>query len=106
MRQADEKLQKAGLTYQSGSVSPPSAIVPDTGGLYCFIPVTFRARIDGSRYLLKSSLLGISSDDGKTWKFLYTSQGEANIRKVVPEIPGALKFPAEVDPVPDPDVKK
>jgi hypothetical protein len=52
--------------------------------------------------LLKSPMVGASYDEAKTWRFLDISPGEEKVRKMVPEIPKSLKFPADEDPQPDP----
>ena len=95
-------LEENGLTYLSGKADTPDALHQAGSDLYWVIPVAYRLKSENAKVVLKSPLIGVSTDGGKNWKFLDTSGGETNVRKLVPEIPGALKFPPDEDPTVEP----
>jgi hypothetical protein len=101
-RRKVEKLESDGIKRLSGRAVLPATIERSGKTLYCLIPVTYRVDTGEAKVLVKSPFLGVSIDDGKSWKFLDTEVGEEKLRKLLPEIPRNLKFPAEVEPVVEP----
>jgi len=88
-------IEQQGVTYVSGRADAPSTIYMAESGIYCVVPVVYRVRAGENKLIMKSPLIGVSTDSGKTWKFLDTSPGESVVRKVFPEIPKELKFPPD-----------
>ena len=102
---AEEELKKAeqdGVKMLSvAEVLLPEKIYPSVKAHYCVVPVSFRIKVDDSRYFLRSSLIGISINAGKTWKFVDISLGEKAVRALLPDMPKELAFPPKAEAVPD-----
>lgn len=88
-------LENQGVSYVSGKADTPTSLYKSKTELYCVVPVAYRVKAGDNKLIMKSPLIGVSTDRGKTWRFLDTSPGEANVRKVVPELPTELKFPPD-----------
>ncbi len=88
-----------GLTFESCKVEPATDLHQTKDGLFCLVPLTLKMKIQGKILTKKSSLLGISTDEGKNWKFVDATNGEQNVRKLLPEIPESLKIPKTEKPV-------
>jgi hypothetical protein len=102
---AEEELKKAeqdGVKMLSvAEVLLPKKIYPSAKAHYCVVPVSFHIKVDDSKYLLRSALIGISIDAGKTWKFVDISLGEEAVRKLLPDMPKELDFPPKAEAVPE-----
>jgi hypothetical protein len=93
-REAMKKMETEGVKMVSlGKVLAPEKIYPAGESLYCAVPVSFHMTIDDSKVLLRSALIGVSGDSGKTWKFVDISRGEKLVRELLPDMPAELKFP-------------
>ena len=105
IRLAEEEMKK---TEQDGvkmlsvaEVTSTREDLPFGQAHYCVVPVSFQIKVDDSKYFLRSALIGISIDAGKTWKFVDTSMGEEAVRKFLPDMPKELDFPPKAEAVPD-----
>ncbi len=72
---------------------------------YCVVPISFKVKIDDADYHLKSALIGMSINSGKTWKFVDISMGEKIVRKVLHDMPAELEFPPKAELIPESAVK-
>ena len=97
-----KRAEQGGLKMLSvESVPFPGKIFATKKAHYCVVPVSFRITVGESRFLLRSALIGVSNDSGKTWKFVDVSMGEKTIRKYIPDIPQELEFPPKSQLIPD-----
>lgn len=97
-RKMREKIHQEGVAYLSAKTEAPDALHRSGNVLYCLVPMTYGMKNTETRFRLRSPLIGVSFDDGKTWKFLDTASGEEKVRKLAPEIPRSLKLPPEAEP--------
>lgn len=102
LRRARAGLEADGVSYLSGEAGLPASLHRGKGGLYCVVPVAYRIRSGDDRYRLRSPLVAVSADEGRTWRFADTAPGEEAVRKVIPEIPRDLAFPADEEPTIEP----
>ena len=96
-----EKLKIAGLSFVSVQAQVPTEVIAGGAGWYCVVPLTYRVKTVEGRMLLDQPMLGISNDDGKTWRYLDLTMTEPQVRKLFPEIPKTLKIPPDAEPRPD-----
>jgi hypothetical protein len=102
-----KKTEQGGLKMLSvAEVLLPKKIYSSAKAHYCVVPVSFHIRVDDSKYLLRSALIGISIDTGKTWKFVDISMGEEDVRKLLPDMPKELDFPPKADAIPEKDADR
>jgi hypothetical protein len=85
------------LTFRIGA---PSEFKTGGSDLFIVIPTEVDAKLRDGKLTTKSFLVGISSDQGKTWFFADGAQlNEENIKSMFPKFPAALKLPAKTPPV-------
>ena len=65
------------------------------GAHYAVVPYTMALSGSGKKGTSKTSVVGISSDGGKTWRFAQVSarDGEDGIRRMFPDFPRDLRIP-------------
>ena len=50
----------------------------------------------GKKITLSSAVVGISSDEGKSWKFVnLDDKGEKGVREMLPNLPADMKIPKQ-----------
>lgn len=98
VRKGMADLKDQGFNFDAGTVEAPKAIREADGKAYAVVPTTINISFDKGTLKAQSYLLGVSSDDGKTWTFLDGSPGPEAIRKLLPDIPEALELPEKKDP--------
>lgn len=92
-RKAIDGLKKSGYAFESCKVEVPQSLKRTPVGLFCLVPMSVRIKLTKNRTMTtRSALLAFSADDGKTWKFVDTSSGDEEVRKLLPEIPKELQF--------------
>lgn len=99
-KSAMEMFKKQGIEVVSYKTSEPGEIVKGEGKSYVVIPATLEMKAPVGKIKVKSYLLGITTDEGKTWKFL-DGAGLANKElkdKIIPNLPAKLKLPEPQQP--------
>jgi hypothetical protein len=97
---AMEMFKQQGIEVISYKMAEPGEIVKGEGKSYVVVPATMEMKAPVGKIKVKSYLLGISTDDGKSWKFLDGS-GLANKElkdKIIPNLPAKLKLPEPQQP--------
>jgi hypothetical protein len=88
-----------GLTLHSIKVndaSDPVTAGPDT---FVVVPFLMEIKAPGEKHLVKSFVIGVSSDQGKSWVFVNGDLDLKTIKRVVPNLPEQLKLPEKQKPV-------
>lgn len=88
-----KEMAENGLVIESVVVGEPEEPVRAGADLYLLVPTTMSASMRGKKINGNSALLGVSTDDGKTWKFIDCSPGSAEIRGDFPNIPKSITIP-------------
>jgi hypothetical protein len=93
-------LKDQGFTFKEYTVGKPEAPVIDGKTAYVIIPTVLK--IDGPKVKLEGDgyLIGISTDQGKTWTFADgAGMDNPKLKKAVfPTLPAGLKLPANKPP--------
>lgn len=99
-----KKAEQDGVKMLSAQdVLAPAKIYPSKRAHYCVVPVSFKMKIDDKKFHLKTALIGISIDSGKSWKFVDISLGEETVRKLLIDMPKELEFPPKAELIPESD---
>lgn len=94
-----EDMRADGARMESASVGQPEQMMRAGEQLVTIIPVEQVATLNEGQILFSSHLLGISSDDGKSWTFVDTATLTAqNVRDLIPNFNPALKLPPMAAP--------
>lgn len=88
-----KEMTEGGLVIESVAVGEPEEPVRAGAELYLLVPTKMSATMQGKTVKGNSALLGVSTDDGKTWKFIDCSPGSAEIRREFPNIPKSITIP-------------
>ena len=77
-------------------VGEPGDAVESEGKIFAIVPTVTRIDTPTATMTEKGYLLGISSDNGATWKFIVADKLDgARTYLLVPDLPGGLKFPKD-----------
>lgn len=89
-----------GVKITSYNVSDPEMIVTGGDSQYTVVPTSIEMTFPQFKIRVKSYLLGISEDSGKSWKFIDGSSMEKpESRKLfLPDLPADLKLPPKQQP--------
>lgn len=93
-----KKLKEAGTEFKAVKMGEASDPVKGDKDLYICIPFTFEMLTPNGKVAVQSSLLGISSDSGKTWVFVDAIAGRASLKKSFPDLPEKLVIPKNDPP--------
>jgi hypothetical protein len=95
-----KKLKDEGFSFRSVEVAEPGEYVEEGKSTYVVVPTTTEMSVPGGRMVLRSYLLGISTDGGKAWTFVDGSgMGTVEKRKMIfPKLPEKLKLPEAHEP--------
>jgi hypothetical protein len=92
---AMDQLKGKGVRFKVTEVGKPTVVKGD-GGHYAVAPYTMEVTAPGKKATSRTAVVGVSVDGGKTWKFVNTdTKGEAEIRKILPDLPRDLKIPKQ-----------
>ena len=95
-----KQMEAQGYGFVKITVGQPTKIVKAEKELQCTIPQTIVLKVPGGKQTIKSQLIGISSDEGKTWTFIDTGgKNVAEIKAALPNISNDLVLPAREEPV-------
>jgi hypothetical protein len=99
MGAAMKDLMANGISLTSFTVGEPSDTVAGDSQLFAVVPFELRLKSPDGRILLKGYLIGISSDQGRSWKYLDGRGDTKLIKKCLPNLPEKLKLPEKQAPV-------
>jgi hypothetical protein len=91
-------LADRGTVLSSVKVFEPSQPAAAGKELYITVPFSLVIKVPGGRLLTKGVLLGVSEDQGKTWRFIDCSPGAKTIKNLFPDLPTTLVVPAKNEP--------
>jgi len=94
-----EEMRSQGVRMASASVGEPEQMMRTGGDLLAIIPIRQVAMLEEDQILFSSHLLGISSDNGRSWTFVDTMKlTPENVREFIPSFHPAMKLPINPDP--------
>lgn len=94
-------MEAKGVKIHALNVGEPGDVLTEGKLAFVVVPTVMVMRVPSVSLTMKSFLLGISSDAGKSWKFVEGSKAadKAAREKVLPPLPAQLKLPALEQPV-------
>jgi len=95
-----EGMNKKGYEFRSAKVGKTAQVVAGGENLFAVVPFDMEMKVPGGSLAIKSFMLGISPDKGKTWSFINGDKAQdSNVRKMLPNLPAELKLPKKEQPV-------
>lgn len=100
LQKSTDELKAKGLGIDDTKIGAPQPPQKIGTWMVCLVPETLSLRMPGAKLQQESFLLGISTDEGKTWKFIDLGPlSEEKLFTVFPELKGLFKMPAKKPPV-------
>lgn len=93
------QLKEAGYELRSFKLDTPSEPVNARSELYIVVPGQIEMKVPGGKTLQKSFVIGVSTDEGKSWSFVNGDLELDQLKKVLPNLPDKLKLPKRQKPV-------
>jgi hypothetical protein len=106
MKEGLEGLKKRGITMKESKAEKPEKLAKSGDSLYCVVPTTNVIEVPQGTLTSKAFLVGLSSDEGKTWTFIDGAPGAEKIRELFPDIPAELKLPEREKPTLEPKAEE
>ena len=93
-------LKGKGITFKKYQIGKPGDFHREGDNTFVVVPTVLEMSLPGNKLIAKSYLLGISADNGKSWKFADGAgmQNKALRDKVLPKLPPKLQLPAKEQP--------
>ena len=92
-------LEKAGNKILSAWPGEASAIIDTAGEYQCTIPQYMKMQLDNGKLTTQTTLIGLSSDKGKTWYFIdATDKSLSQWRSLFPNISSQLVLRPAAEP--------
>ncbi len=93
-------LKQKGMTIKSITFDDASKIIKSGKELQCTITQHTEVNISSGRVISTSTLIGLSTDNGKNWTFLDTlNKNMIAIKKIIPNLNSAIIIPPPRPPV-------
>ncbi|MCW3084203.1 MAG: hypothetical protein JWP12_1569 [Bacteroidetes bacterium] len=97
---SSKDMAAGGTVFNNVTLGEPSKTVKSGTELQCTIPQTIDMSVTGGKLTVKSTLIAISGDEGKTWSFLDTSGKDLRAMQfILPNLSAELVIPAAEEPV-------
>jgi hypothetical protein len=81
------------IVLRKAQTDPPTQIVPGGSDLFTVVPYTLGLTAAGMKMNQKTYLIGVSSDRGRTWKFIEAGDSREKLLTFVPHLPDTLTIP-------------
>jgi hypothetical protein len=99
MQSGTADMKSKGYTIRSVKLEDATELVAAGSDLYGIVPFEIEMAAPGGKLLQKSFVIGVSSDEGKTWVFVNGDVDIKQVKQVLPNLPDQLKRPKKQKPV-------
>lgn len=94
------EIKSKGMSFRSASIGKIGKFYTKGNKVYCVIPHDITINTEGGYLSSLSSVLGISPDQGKTWKFVSAGNiGRDKLKTLFPELPDGMQILPQTVPV-------
>ena len=99
MASGAKEMKSKGYTITAVTVANASEPVSAGSEVYAVVPFELEMTAPGGKLLQKSFVIGVSSDQGKSWVFVNGDVDPKTVKQVLPNLPEELKRPEKQKPV-------
>jgi hypothetical protein len=93
-------MEADGVTLKSITIGEPSAVINYNNELQCIVPEILEMKVPNGRLVSESSLVGVSTDGGKSWYFIDASGKDIKtMNGALPNLSTDLVLPLHGKPV-------
>lgn len=93
-----KKMKAEGFEFKSVVSGTPSEPIKAGNEIYLTVPGTLEIKVPGGKLKTDCTVIGVSSDAGKTWLFVNAVKDREDILKIVPQLPKELVLPKKMPP--------
>lgn len=95
-----KEMLSQGTDFNNVTIGEPSRIFTNGKELQCTIPQTIEMKVPNGRLITNSTLIAISTDNGKNWYFVDTSgKNIQTMKKTLPNLSEDLVIPEKKQPI-------
>lgn len=98
MESGTKSMTSKGISISSVETNEPSGIVKSTTEMYTVVPFTLKMTVPKGTMRVQSFVIGVSSDEAKTWTFVNGDVDDEALKQVLPDLPKDLKLPQKQKP--------
>ena len=99
MEKGSIEMESEGTGVLSVNFGDPSEILTEGNELQCTLPEVIEMKVPNGRLVTKSTLIAVSTDSGKNWFFIDTSNKDLQtLRKGLPNLSSELIIPEHQQP--------
>ena len=98
MEVGTKSMKEKGISITSVETVAPSSLVKAGTELYTVVPFMMKMAIPEGTMRVKSFVIGVSSDQAKTWTFVNGDIEAEALKQVLPDLPKELKLPQKQKP--------
>src|SRR5262249_25423816 len=99
MESGIKDMKSKGYAFRSVKVDAASDPVTAGSDMFVVVPFLLEMKAPKGRLLQKSFVIGVSSDQGKSWAFVNGDLDVQKVKQVLPNLPEQLKLPERQKPV-------
>jgi hypothetical protein len=93
------QMNRDGVSFDRADVDPPHDLVQSGGQTFALLPQRVTMKVPAGKLVQEGFLVGVSFDDGVTWKFVDgASLTQKNIHRVFPSFPSTIVLPVVHEP--------
>src|SRR5262249_45696487 len=95
MRQGTAEMARDGVHFERAIIDPPSELTKSANRMFGILPQVTVMKVPAGHLHQRSYLLGVSSDDGRNWKFIDGVKLKRNMaEQLFPDLPPSLALPS------------
>ncbi|SHE47257.1 hypothetical protein [Pedobacter caeni] len=100
MNAAIAEMKSKGMSFRNASIGKIGEFYKSGSEVFCLIPQEITLTTEGGYFSSLTSTLGISQDQGRTWRFVSAGNiGRDKLKILFPELPDGLEVLLQTDPV-------
>ncbi|HYV93672.1 MAG TPA: hypothetical protein VE978_17995, partial [Chitinophagales bacterium] len=95
-----KEMESQGTGFLNVTIGEPSKVIVVNNELQSTVPQTIEMKVPNGRLVAKSTLIAISTDNGKTWYFIDTSGKDIQaMKKIFPNLSEELVISEKQQPI-------
>jgi len=99
MKRGSQQMESEGTKFLNVTIGEPSKIITTGSELQCTLPQTIEMKVANGKLITKSTLIAISTNNGKNWYFLDTSgKNIQTMHKILPNLSTELVISDKKEP--------
>lgn len=99
IEKSTEDMKQRGLEILSNTTGSPSDPITVDGEMYIVVPHKMEMKAPGGKLHVNAFVIGVSNDEGKSWKYVNGDLAHKMIKQVLPNLPEELKLPSKKAPI-------